>query len=131
MSHGGGDFLLNGEDILELTIECSRPEFDPIRGINQFGDDPYRSPCLRTVPSRSVATPSFSPIVLGSSFLSLKRNEELRPMTFSSLICARAAINSSESPSEKYSSFGSPLSLINGRTAIDFCNCCAACSEPD
>src|SRR5439155_16922387 len=78
-----------------------------------------RSPCLRTVPSSNVATPNFSPIVLLSSFLSLKRNEELRPITFNSLICARAAINSSESPSEKYSSFGSPLSFNNGRTAID------------
>src|SRR5436309_11831708 len=57
-----------------------------------------RSPCLRTVPSRSVLTPSFSPIAFGSSCLSLKRNEELRPMTFSPLICARAAISSSESP---------------------------------
>src|SRR6266436_7976457 len=52
-------------------------------------------------------------------FLSLKRNEELRPITLRSLICARAAINSSESPSEKYSSFGSPLSFSRGRTAID------------
>src|SRR2546430_7637090 len=79
-----------------------------------------RSPCLRTVPSKSVLTPSFSPIVFGSSFLSLNRKDELRPIPFSPLICARAAINSSDKPSEKYSSFGSPLSLINGRTAIDF-----------
>src|SRR5207253_5588507 len=60
-------------------------------------------------------------IVLYSSFLSLNRKEELRPMTLRSLICARAAINSSERPSEKYSSFGSPLSFSSGNTAIDFC----------
>jgi hypothetical protein len=44
------------------------------------------SPCFRTVPSSSVLTPSFSPMVFGSSFVSLKRNEELRPITLSSLI---------------------------------------------
>src|SRR6266436_1804346 len=60
-------------------------------------------------------------MVLVSPFLSLKRKEELRPTTLSPLICARAAINSSDNQSEKYSSFGSPLSLTSGRTAIDFC----------
>ena len=39
-------------------------------------------------------------------------------MTLSSLICASALINSSESPSEKYSSFGSPVSFTSGSTAI-------------
>ncbi len=86
------------------------------------------SPCFRTVPSRSVLTPSFSPIVLGSSFLSLKRKDELRPMILRSLIWPRAAISSSDRPSEKYSSPGSPLSLSNGSTAIDFCGVAVAAS---
>ena len=116
-----GDFLLHREDILQFPIECSRPELNSIGGVNEFGDNPNLVSLFGTVPSRSVLTPSFSPIVLGSSFLSLKRKEELRPITLRSLIGPRAAINSSDRPSEKYSSRGSPLSLSNGSTAIDFC----------
>src|SRR4029077_6864981 len=75
-----------------------------------------RSPCLRTLPSMRLATPSFSPIILLSSDLPLKRNDELRPITFRSGILASTAINSSERPSEKYSLAGSPLVLTSGNT---------------
>src|SRR5689334_10095259 len=78
-----------------------------------------RSPCLRTLPSIRLATPSFSPIAAGSLDFPLKKKDELRPITFSSGILARTAINSSERPSEKYSLLGSPLVLTSGSTAID------------
>src|SRR5262249_45998054 len=44
LSHRGSDLSLNGEDILEFTIERSRPQFNPIRGIHQFGDDAHAVP---------------------------------------------------------------------------------------
>src|SRR5262249_6377054 len=54
------------------------------------------------------------------SLLSLKRNEEVRPIIFNSLIWASAAINSSDNPSEKYASCGSPLSFSGGITGNGF-----------
>src|SRR5215813_1601675 len=50
----------------------------------------------------------------------LKKKDELRPITLSSGIFAKTAINYSERPSEKYSLLGSPLVLTSGSTAIDF-----------
>ena len=69
------------------------------------------SPCLRTLPSSRFATPSRSPIVRLSSFVFLKRNDDVRPMILRSGMRASTEISSSDRPSEKYSFDGSPLVL--------------------
>ncbi len=32
---------MNSKDVFQLTVKGSCPEFDPVRGIDQFGDDSY------------------------------------------------------------------------------------------
>ena len=54
---------LHVRNIFQLAIERLRPELDPVGRVHQFGYDRTRSPCLRTVPSKSVLTPSFSPML--------------------------------------------------------------------
>src|SRR5580658_4565453 len=76
-------------------------------------------PEARTLPSRTVATLSLWTTVLSSTFLPLKKNEEVRAATCSSLIRERELSNSSVSPSEKYSWLASPLMFTNGSTAIE------------
>jgi len=39
--NGSCDFGLDREDILEFTIERSRPEFASVRGLNQFSNDSH------------------------------------------------------------------------------------------
>src|SRR5262249_389510 len=56
------------------------------------------------------------------------RNDELRPITFRSGTFVSTAINSSESPSEKYSFAGSPLVFTRGNTATDLWETVAAVS---
>src|SRR5437868_7785738 len=61
-----------------------------------------------------------------SSFLPLNANEDVRALTCKPMIFESAVINSSLTPSLKYSSFLSALMFTNGNTAIDFWS--AACT---
>ena len=54
-----------------------------------------------------------------SSFLSLNANDDVRALTCKPVILESAVINSSLTPSLKYSSFLSALMFTNGNTAID------------
>src|SRR5580692_11474443 len=54
-----------------------------------------------------------------STFVPLKVNDEVRAATCKSGIATSELSNSSDSPSEKYSCFGSPLMFTNGSTAIE------------
>ncbi|AOH35702.1 hypothetical protein BGP89_04460 [Luteimonas sp. JM171] len=78
-----------------------------------------RSPSRRMVPSSRWATPSFAAITACGSLLPLNSNAELRPITRRSEIRVRPEISSSDRPSEKYSSAGSPPALTSGSTAIE------------
>ena len=77
------------------------------------------SPERRTLPSSRCATPSFAPMLRLSSFESRNWNAEVRPITFSFGNCESAVIRSSDIPSEKYCSLGSPLSFASGSTAME------------
>src|SRR6059058_1541159 len=55
-----------------------------------------------------------------SSFLPLNANDDVRAFTCKPVIFESAVINSSLTPSLKYSSFFPALMFTNGRTAIDF-----------
>ena len=66
-----------------------------------------------------LATPSVSAILRMSVFCPLKANAEVRAITLSPDICARALIMSSARPSLKYSCSLSPLKLANGSTAME------------
>src|SRR6266571_8942264 len=55
-----------------------------------------------------------------SSFLPLNANDDVRAFTCNPVIFESAVINSSLTPSLKYSSFLSALMFTNGNTAIDF-----------
>ena len=79
-----------------------------------------RSPAFRTLPSRTVLTPSASPISLTFVFFPLKENADVRAATFRLSIFVRAFNNSSANPSQKNSFSGSELMLTNGSTAIEF-----------
>src|SRR5262245_7233487 len=76
-------------------------------------------PDLRTLPSRMLATPSFSPTVRRSSFFPLKENDDVRPATLSSGILTSELSSSSVRPSEKYSCSASELMLTKGSTASE------------
>ena len=78
-----------------------------------------RPPALRTLPSRTVETPSRSAIARMSSRRSLKRNDEVRAATRRPGTCASALISSSVIPSLKYSFPASELTLRNGSTATE------------
>src|ERR1700737_1206649 len=54
-----------------------------------------------------------------SSLFPLKVNDDVRAATCRSGMATSELSNSSESPSEKYSCFGSPLIFTNGSTAIE------------
>jgi hypothetical protein len=82
-----------------------------------------RLPALRTLPSSSVLTPSFCPMVRKSSFLPLNAKHDVRPVTLSPGFLARTFSSSSVRPSEKYSFSGSALMFVKGRTAIDGVSC--------
>jgi hypothetical protein len=77
-----------------------------------------RFPTLRTLPSSTEVTPSFSPICRTSTSLPLKAKEEVREATWMPGTLARALMISSVIPSLKYSFSGSALMLARGRTAI-------------
>src|SRR5439155_352359 len=77
-------------------------------------------PALATLPSSKWLTCSSSPIFWMSSFLPLNANDEVRALTCKPVIFESAVINSSLTPSLKYSSALSALMFTNGRTAIDF-----------
>src|SRR6266446_8226049 len=55
-----------------------------------------------------------------SSFLPLKANDDVRALTCNPVIFESALINSSLTPSLRYSSFLSALMFTNGSTAMDF-----------
>src|SRR6266404_649085 len=55
-----------------------------------------------------------------SSLLPLNANDDVRALTCKPVIFESAVINSSLTPSLKYSSFLSALMFTNGNTAIDF-----------
>src|SRR2546426_8210300 len=78
-----------------------------------------RFPDLRTLPSRSVAAFSLSPITATSSFLPLNWKDEARAATRSPRILVSTLRSSSASPSEKYSSSSPRLRLTKGSTAIE------------
>ena len=77
-----------------------------------------RFPTLRTLPSSTVVTPSFSPISRTSVFLPLKAKEDVRDATWTPGTLAIALMISSVMPSLKYSFSGSALMLASGSTAI-------------
>ena len=77
-----------------------------------------RFPTLRTLPSSTELTPSFSPICRTSTSLPLKAKEEVREATWMPGTLARALMISSVMPSLKYSFSGSALMLASGRTAM-------------
>ena len=77
-----------------------------------------RFPTLRTLPSSTEVTPSFSPISRTSACLPLKAKEEVREATCTPGTLASALMISSVIPSLKYSFSGSALMLVSGRTAI-------------
>src|SRR5687767_14211777 len=78
-----------------------------------------RSPARRTLPSRTLVTPSACAMRRTSSFLPLNENAEVRAITFRPSTCASALMISSARPSPKYSFSRSALRLANGSTAID------------
>ena len=78
-----------------------------------------RLPAFRTLPSRSVATFSFSPITARSSFLPLNWNEDARAATRSPRIFVSTLSSSSARPSAKYSSSSPRLRFTKGSTAIE------------
>src|SRR5216110_3113528 len=77
-------------------------------------------PALATLPSSKCETCNSSPIFWMSSFLPLNANDDVRALTCKPVIFESAVINSSLTPSLKYSSFLSALMFTNGNTAIDF-----------
>ncbi len=78
-----------------------------------------RLPALRTLPSSTVRTRNCSPILVMSSCLPLKANEEVRDTTRRASTLLNALMISSAMPSVKYSLSGSALMLANGSTATD------------
>src|SRR4030095_8117103 len=66
-----------------------------------------------------------------SSFFPLKANDEVRAFTCRSVIFDSALINSSLTPSLRYSSFLSALMSTKGRTAMDFVPLWLADGETD
>ena len=74
----------------------------------------------RTLPSRTVRTCSFSPIVRMFCVAPLKANEDVREATRSEPTALNACTISSVMPSLKYSFSGSALMFRNGSTAIEF-----------
>ena len=80
-----------------------------------------------TLPSSRCAASSARPISRTSLFLPLKANDEVRAMTFRSLILASMSSVVSARPSEKYSLAGSRLMLTKGSTAIERASRLASC----
>ena len=76
-------------------------------------------PARRTLPSSSERTFSVRAMVPMSTLRSLKANEQVRAVTCSYITWESALINSSVTPSEKYSWALSPLIFTNGSTAIE------------
>src|SRR3989442_183411 len=76
-----------------------------------------RSPARRTLPSSSVATPSFAAIARSPSWRFLKGITEVREITSRARIFDSCAMTSSVIPSAKYSFSGSALRFTNGSTA--------------
>ena len=74
---------------------------------------------FRTLPSKTVLTPNWLPMVRTSIFLFLNAKEDVRAMTFKPFTVVRALIISSVIPSLKYSFSGSELILTKGRTTMD------------
>src|SRR5262249_8664977 len=64
-------------------------------------------------------TPSIRAMVLTSVCLPLRANEDVLPGTRRCGLLASSFRSSSENPSLKYSSFGSPLRLAKGSTATE------------
>jgi len=77
-----------------------------------------RFPTLRTLPSSTELTPSFSPISRMSTSFPLKVKEEVREATWMPGTLASALMISSVMPSLKYSFSGSALRLASGSTAM-------------
>src|SRR6185369_5691780 len=78
-----------------------------------------RSSSLTSRPVRTAPTFRFRPASTGSRFVPLKRNAALRDITFRFGNRDRVLIMLSVKPSDKYSAFGSLLSLTNGSIATE------------
>src|SRR5687767_7674945 len=78
-----------------------------------------RSPNLRTLPSTMFRTPRIDPICAIATSFPLNEQDEVRATTLKSSMRARAFINSSANPSQKYSASSCLLRWANGRTAIE------------
>ncbi len=46
------DFVLNDEDVGQITIIAIGPDVAVILGIDELSRDPHREPALRTLPSK-------------------------------------------------------------------------------
>src|SRR5439155_19498217 len=95
------DLALNGEDILQVAIVRFGPDGASIGRIDQLGDNTHAIALFAHAAFEQVRHSQLfanGPAIVG---LSLKKNDELRPMILSPGILARTAINSSERPSEK------------------------------
>jgi RNA polymerase sigma factor (sigma-70 family) len=66
---GQGDFVLYGEDVLDFPIVGLRPKLKAIVRLDQFAVMRTWLPSRRTLPSKTLAAPSFRPTSRRSSFL--------------------------------------------------------------
>ena len=63
---GGGDFVLNGQDIGQLAIEALRPQLVSAFGIDELRRDAHAIAAARTLPSEAVPTRNLLPISVTS-----------------------------------------------------------------
>src|ERR1041384_79515 len=78
-----------------------------------------RSSSLTSRPVRTAPTFSLRPTSTGSRFVPLKRKTALRDITFRFGSRERLLMMLSVKPSDRYSAFGSLLSLTNGKIAME------------
>src|ERR1044072_5075704 len=78
-----------------------------------------RSSSLTSRPVRTAPTFSLRPASTGSRFVPLKRKTALRDITFRFGSRERLLMILSVKPSDRYSAFGSLVSLTNGRIATE------------
>ena len=118
LGDGLGDSILGVEDVLQLAVEPFRPQLKAILHIAQLYGDAHAI-CRRTLPSSTVVTESFSPIVRRSSPLPLNENADVRAATLRPLSGVRAFRISSAIPSQNQSWSFAALMSVKGITAID------------
>src|SRR5262249_15521794 len=117
--NGGGHFVLDREDVLELPVVALRPDVT----IGFRVDQPHRSP----PPVADLAHAAFAHVLaaklardLGTSTaLPLYLNAELREMTNRCRKRDSSVRMSSVRPSAKNSCSASPLMLVKGSTTIE------------